>query len=256
MRLRLLTVTLLLAAPAAALAAPADQVTRGLHLYGRYCASCHGPNGSGQTRSTSTRAGGGPARNQQVQAGLGPPLHGVGALAADFYLRTGYMPLKRADIQPARSRLLLGPQEIGSLIAYVASLGKGPPVPAPRPERGNLSAGQHLFSRNCAGCHQVVAAGGYVTGAVPPPLYNATAVQIAEAVRLGPYVMPVFSKQRISDRELDSIIRYVQWTKHPDDRGGWALGHVGPVPEGLVTWFFAAAALVGVCLAIGKRHHG
>jgi ubiquinol-cytochrome c reductase cytochrome c subunit len=166
------------------------------------------------------------------------------------------MPLKRAGLQPRRSRLLLGPQEIDALIAYVASLGKGPPVPRPRPERGNLSEGQHLFTQHCAGCHQVVAEGGYVTGAVPPPLEDATAVQIAEAVRIGPYVMPVFSERQLSNAEVDSIVRYVQWAKHPDDRGGWSLGHVGPVPEGLVTWFLAMSVLVGVCLAIGTRLRG
>jgi ubiquinol-cytochrome c reductase cytochrome c subunit len=79
-------------------------------------------------------------------------------------------------------------------------------------------------------------------------------VQIAEAVRIGPYVMPSFSERAISNRELDSIVRYVRWAQHhPDNRGGWALGHVGPVPEGLVTWFFAAAVLVGVCLLLGRR---
>jgi ubiquinol-cytochrome c reductase cytochrome c subunit len=257
MRLRafivLLVLVLVLGAPTVAAAAPDGQVTRGLHLYGRYCAACHGPNGSGQAQSGATRIGGGPARDQQVQAGLGPSLQGVGALAADFYLRTGYMPLKRTGLQPRRSRLLLGPQEIDALIAYVASLGKGPAVPTPHPERGSLSEGQHLFSESCAGCHQIVAEGGYVTGAVPPPLEDASPVQIAEAVRIGPYVMPVFSKRQISNAQLDSIVRYVQYAKHPDDRGGWSLGHVGPVPEGLVTWFLAASVLVGVCLAIGTR---
>jgi ubiquinol-cytochrome c reductase cytochrome c subunit len=255
-KLRALVLVLLFAAPAAAIAASPDQVTRGLHLYGRYCVACHGPNGSGQTRSSGARVGGGPARDQTVQQGLAPPLRGVGALAAHFYLSTGYMPLKRAGIQPRRSRLLLGARQIDALIAYVASLGNGPPIPSPHPERGNLSAGQHLFSRNCAGCHQVVAEGGYVTGAVPPPLEDATAVQIAEAVRIGPYVMPVFTKRQISDRELDSVIRYVEYAKHPDDRGGWSLGHIGPVPEGLVTWFLAASVLVALCMVIGKRLRG
>src|SRR5205823_13159865 len=64
--------------------------------------------------------------------------------------------------------------EITSLVAYVASLGPGPPVPKPHPERGSLSEGQHLFTEHCAGCHQVVAEGGYVTGAVPPALDAAT----------------------------------------------------------------------------------
>jgi ubiquinol-cytochrome c reductase cytochrome c subunit len=110
-----------------------------------------------------------------------------------------------------------------------------------------------LFTDHCAGCHQVVAEGGYVTGAVPPPLEESTAVQIAEAVRIGPYVMPHFSRKSISDRELDSVIRYVQYAKHPDDRGGWSIGHLGPVPEGLVAWFLGATVLVGICIVIGKR---
>jgi len=150
----------------------------------------------------------------------------------------------------------LSEAQISALVAYVASLGKGPPISKPHPERGDLSAGQHLFTEHCAGCHQIVASGGYVTGAVPPGLGDATPVQVAEAVRIGPYVMPAFSERAISDRQLDSIVRYVEWTRHPDDRGGWSLGHVGPVPEGLVTWFIAAAALLAVCLALGKRVRG
>jgi ubiquinol-cytochrome c reductase cytochrome c subunit len=72
-------------------------------------------------------------------------------------------------------------------------------------------------------------------------------------VRIGPYVMPEFSTRAITDRQLDSIIRYVDWTKHPDNRGGWSIGDIGPVPEGLVTWFLAAALLVALCVLVGKR---
>jgi ubiquinol-cytochrome c reductase cytochrome c subunit len=250
---RLLVLVVVLALPAAASAAPSAKVKQGLRVYGRYCVMCHGPNGAGQLRSPSNRVGGGPARDQHVQAGLGPSLRGVGALSADFYLSTGYMPLKRDGLQPRRSRLLLAPQQISALTAYIASLGKGPPVPTPHPERGDLSGGQHLFTTHCAGCHQIVARGGYVTGAVPPPLGDATPTQVAEAVRIGPYLMPRFSKRQLSDAELDSIIRYVQWTKHPDDRGGWSIGRIGPIPEGLVTWFFAMTVLLAGCMLIGKR---
>jgi ubiquinol-cytochrome c reductase cytochrome c subunit len=111
----------------------------------------------------------------------------------------------------------------------------------------------HLFTDHCGGCHQIVGQGGYVAGAVAPPLEADSPVEIAEAVRIGPHVMPRFSKKAISDRQLDSIIAYVQYAKHPDDRGGWAIGHLGPVPEGLVTWLVAMAALVAVCVVIGKR---
>jgi ubiquinol-cytochrome c reductase cytochrome c subunit len=245
---RLFVVALLLALPGVATAANGKQV------YGRYCAMCHGPNGEGNTNPKAL-VGQGPGRNTTIQPGIGPSLRNVGALAADFYLRTGYMPLKRTGLQPRRSRLLLSKEQIDALITYVASLGHGPPVPRPHPERGNLSKGQHLFASNCAGCHQIMARGGYVTHAVPPPLGKATATEIAEAVRIGPYVMPRFSKQQISDAQLDSLIRYVQWTQKPDDRGGLSLWRIGPVPEGLVTWFFGAAALVAVCLVIGRRLH-
>jgi ubiquinol-cytochrome c reductase cytochrome c subunit len=200
----------------------------GKHLYGQYCARCH-------------------------DTANAPSLRGVGGAAADFYLRTGYMPLPHLGVQPRRSRVTLTDAQIRALVAYVASLGKGPAIPEPHPERGTLARGLHLFTDRCSGCHQVVAEGGYVTGAVPPQLGDATATQIAEAVRIGPNVMPRFSRRAISDAQLDSIIRYVEYARHPDDRGGWSIGHVGPVPEGLVTWFIAVVALIGVCLSVGRR---
>jgi ubiquinol-cytochrome c reductase cytochrome c subunit len=212
---------------------PPGLAAQGYALYGANCASCHGSLGAGL-----------PDR--------GPSLRGAGARAADFYLRTGYMPLASPDVQPYRSRVLFSERQISALVAYVASLG-GPPVPRPHPERGSLADGRRLFTESCAGCHQVVAEGGYVTGARVPPLDKATAVQIAEAVRIGPHVMPDFSRKALTDRQLDSIIRYVEYAKHPDDRGGWSIGHLGPVPEGLVTWLLAGVVLVATCVLLGKR---
>lgn len=245
-------VALVLAAAAPAAAAPSGLVQQGKGLFGQYCIACHGANGEGVAPSRGI--GGNTAlRNPNAKQGYGPSLRGVGALAADFYLRTGYMPLQRVPLQPRRSRVLFSNHQIRALVAYVASLGKGPPVPKLHPERGSLSVGQHSFADHCAGCHQVVAKGGVVTGALPPSLEAATATQIAEAVRIGPYVMPRFSERAISTRELDSIVRYVEFAKHPDDSGGWALGDIGPVPEGLVSWFIAGTVLVALCMIIGRR---
>jgi len=222
-------------------------VEHGYQLYAGNCATCHGSRGEGITRKRAIRGA-------SDQTGLGPPLRGVGALAADFYLRTGYMPLAQAQAQPRRSRVLFGDRELNDLIAYVASLGPGPAVPTPHPQRGSLVDGLKLFTEHCAGCHQINAEGGYVTGALVPPLEDATPVQIAEAVRIGPYLMPRFSKKQLSDADVDSLIGYIEHTKHPTDRGGWPLGHVGPVPEGLVTWFIAMIAIVAVCVVIGERN--
>jgi quinol---cytochrome-c reductase cytochrome c subunit len=238
----------LLAVAAAALVlaplagAQAGDVTRGRHLYGQYCIACHGANGMGVI--------GGQQNGHKRE---GPPLVGVGALAADFYLRTGYMPLREVGVQPRRSRVLFSEPEIRALVAYVASLGHGPPIPNPQPERGSLSDGLKLFTDHCAGCHQVVAQGGFLTGGIAPPLQDATPRQVAQAIRIGPYLMPRFSPRQITPAQVNSIVRYVEYAKHPDNRGGWAIGLIGPVPEGLVTWFLAATALVAVCLVLGKR---
>ena len=206
----------------------------GADLYGEHCISCHGPQGRGLDNR-------------------GPSLRGVGARAADFYLRTGYMPLRNPGDQPHRSRVQFSQRELAQLVAYVASFGGGPRIPRPDPASGTLAEGQELFTDHCAGCHQIDAKGGYVTNAVAPSLDRASPVEIAEAVRTGPYLMPHFSAKQIGDTQLNSIIRYVQYAKHPDDRGGWALGHIGPVPEGLVTWFIAIVLLVATCAVIGER---
>lgn len=209
-------------------------VRSGAGLYEANCSRCHGPQGEGVR-------------------GHGPSLKNAGALGADFYLRTGYMPLANPGDQPQRSRPVFTNAEIAKLVAFVASLGHGPAIPSPQPQKGNVSAGMQLFTDHCAGCHQVVARGGYVTGARVPPLTDATARQIAEAVRQGPYLMPRFSTRAISATQLNDIVAYVLYAKHPADRGGWSIGDIGPWPEGMVTWLLAAAAIVFTCTLVGRR---
>ena len=240
-------VTLLLTALAVALLLPSGAAAknrRGAALYAANCASCHGLNGEGVPVPTPGANG---------VRGQGPALRNVGALAADFYLRTGYMPLANARDQPSRRHVVLTEPEILALVGYVASLGHGPPVPTPHP--GSVAAGQQLFTDHCAGCHQALAQGGYVTGARVPPLTDATDRQIAEAVRIGPYLMPRFSTKAITPAQLNDIVAYVDYTKHPESPGGWSIGLLGPWPEGAVTWLLAAAALVGICTLLGRRLH-
>ena len=220
----------------------------GYQLYAGNCSTCHGPNGEGIYRAQ-------PAHGVAGTLGMGPSLRGVGRIAPDFYLRTGRMPLGSAHAEPSRSPPHFSDRQIRGLVDYVGSLGPpGPPIPHPHPERGNVNSGLVLFTDHCAGCHQVVAEGGYVTGGIAPELKpNVTPTQIAEAVRIGPYLMPTFSKKAITDQQLDDIIAYVLYAKAPYDNGGWDLGHIGPIPEGLVTWLIAMAAIVAVCLVLAKR---
>jgi ubiquinol-cytochrome c reductase cytochrome c subunit len=226
---------------------------KGYHLYGEYCLRCHGPNAAGQVTAPPYSSGSAPLGAQARQRGIAPSLQGVGALA-DFYLRTGYMPLAHVGMQPRRQRQQLSETAIRALVAYVASFG-GPPIPQPKPQLGNLSEGQSLFTEHCAGCHQIVAQGGYVTNAIAEPLREPgiDATTIAEAVRTGPYVMPKFTYKDLSPRQLDSIVRYVLWAQHPAHPGGWGIDFIGPVPEGLVTWFIALPVLIVFCMLIGRR---
>jgi ubiquinol-cytochrome c reductase cytochrome c subunit len=218
----------------------------GSELYAANCASCHGINGGGVSTSN-------PIHGAGDTEGAGPQLTGVGAQAADFYLRTGRMPIGHPGEEPERSRPFFNDREIAALTAYVASLGGGPPIPHPQPNTGDVSRGMELFTDHCAGCHQVVARGGYVTDARVPVLQHATPTQIAEAVRIGPYLMPSFPRKSLNDRQLNSLIAYIEASKNPTDRGGLGIGHIGPVPEGIVTWLIAAVVLVGICVLIGER---
>jgi ubiquinol-cytochrome c reductase cytochrome c subunit len=219
-------------------------VGAGASLYAANCSSCHGSAGRGVPTPTIGAGG---------VEGQGPALRNVGALAADFYLRTGYMPLEDPHAQPARSRPLFSEQEIRVMVAYIASLGHGPAIPNPHPQQGDIAVGRKLFLDHCAGCHQIVAEGGYVTGARVPPLTEATDRQIAEAIRVGPYLMPHFSERQLNKTQVDSLIAYIDYARHPNDPGGWSIGRIGPVPEGIVAWLLAGSALVATCLAIGRR---
>jgi ubiquinol-cytochrome c reductase cytochrome c subunit len=225
---------------------PTESVRLGAELYAGNCASCHGISGSGILKPRPGAGG---------ISGAGPSLNGIGAAAADLYLRTGFMPLANIHTQPETRRVLFSDKEIRSLVAFVASLGGGPAIPRPDPRAGDLAGGFTLFNEHCAGCHQAVAEGGFVTGARVPPLHGATAVQIAEAVRIGPYLMPRFSTQQINDSQLNSIVAYVLSTNHPDNRGGWAIGNIGPIPEGLIAWLGAIALAIS-CVGLGKRLRG
>ena len=212
--------------------ATAAQRAEGRRLFLAGCASCHGEDARGI-------------------ADVAPSLRGVGAASADFYLRTGRMPLEDPQDEPRRKESFYDRRQIAALVAYVGSFG-GPPIPQVDPAAGSLSQGFRLFAENCAGCHQIVGRGGITTGAWIPGLQEASPLDVAEAVEIGPYVMPVFG-DRLTDRQVDSLARYVRWTRQPDDAGGWGIGHIGPVPEGMVAWLLAGTALLLTIRLIGER---
>lgn len=207
-------------------------VTAGRQLYVVQCSSCHGIDARGTA--------------------AGPELTDAGAAAADFYLRTGRMPLNDPRQQPVRHAPAYDDTQIRQLVAYVASLGSGPPVPILLP--GDLARGNQLFSLNCAQCHNDAGAGGALGyGDIVPPLHHSSRLDVAEAARVGPRPMPVFGPDSLSDQQVADIATYVQYLHHPQDRGGLGLGHLGPIPEGFVGWVLGMGALLLVARLIGTR---
>lgn len=200
-------------------------VRAGEDLYLRSCVSCHGVGGQGTDSY--------------------PKLIGVGAASADFYLRTGRMPLAYPSAQPPQKAPAFSDEQIRQLVAYVASLGEGPPVPDVNPDRGDIALGSQLFLANCAACHNSAAVGGALSnGAHAPPLLEVDPNQIGEAMRVGPGQMPVFGPDTFDQHQVDSIVAYVRYLQEPDHPGGLMIGRVGPVPEGFVAWLVGLGLLL------------
>jgi ubiquinol-cytochrome c reductase cytochrome c subunit len=208
-------------------------VAEGRELYNEHCSSCHGFNENG------------------IQD-VAPSLRYVGPGPVDFYVSTGRMPLENPRDEPLRTTPMFNRQQTNALIAYVTRFG-GPPAPRANPAAGNLAYGQQLFTLHCAGCHQEAARGGMFIGAFVPNLLSANARQIAEAIRMGPYLMPHFDAHQIDQHALDSLVRYVLYTHHIDNAGGWGIYNIGPIPEGMVAWFLGLGTLLIVARLIGER---
>jgi ubiquinol-cytochrome c reductase cytochrome c subunit len=226
------------AGPPAATAAPqpagsGGDAAAGRTLYLRSCAMCHGQSGEG-TQS-------------------GPSLIGVGAAAADFYLRTGRMPLTTEKAEANGGPVQFDPAQIADLDAYVGSLGPGPTIPDVSP--GELTSGRELYLQDCAACHGSSAVGyTQVGGRTAPSLMNSSPETIAEAIRVGPNTMPQFPESVLDKEQVDSIVSYVQQLQHPAVRGqgGATIGRLGPTTETLVG-FGGVAVLLVVIRLIGKK---
>ncbi len=227
------------AAPGVAAAGdPTQSVLQGKSLYLQGCSSCHGLAAEGGTD--------------------GPSLVGVGAAAVDFQVSTGRMPVRQQEAEARRKPNSYTPDEIANLAAYVASLGSGPAVPAGSQytpgSDADMALGGTLFRTNCSACHNFVGAGGALAyGKSAPSLSKATDKQMYEAMVTGPGTMPLFGDRQLTPDQKRDIISYVKGVKSTPDPGGFNLGRVGAVPEGLVAWLAGIGALALFAMWIGAR---
>lgn len=207
----------------------------GRQLFLENCSSCHGVSARGSS--------------------LAPNLVGIGAATVDFWVGTGRMPLAYPSAQAPEKKVKFNATQRHEIDAWVASLGGGPAIPRVSLRNASLAGGEELFSLNCAGCHTIEGVGdALANGYYAPSLYPATATQVAEAMRTGPGNMPRFGPNQISQAQLDDIVAYVKKViQHPVDRGGFGLGHVGPVAEGAAAIFGGVGILMLAGYWIGDR---
>jgi ubiquinol-cytochrome c reductase cytochrome c subunit len=226
------------------------QIDSGRKLFLVGCAFCHGQSGQG----VKTLDG-----NQ-----LGPALVGVGAAAVDFQVGTGRMPVAQPGAQIPQKEVTYTPQEIADLAAYVASLGPGPAIPnasdydingmTTEQRQEAIVQGGLIFRTNCTACHNFEGAGGAMPqGGYAPKILGVEPKYIYEAMLTGPQAMDNFSNGNLSPEEKRDIIAYLQSLKDSPDYGGFGLGGIGPVSEGLFAWLAGIGGLVGVAVWIAAH---
>ena len=65
--------------------------------------------------------------------------------------------------------------------------------------------------------------------------------------------MPSFGPETLDDEQVASVVRYVEYLRHPDDRGGLGLGHLGAIPEGFVAWVVGLGVMLMAVRWIGTK---
>lgn len=217
----------------------------GRRLFQANCATCHGMNLEG----TPT----------------GPSLIGVGELSVEFQLSTGRMPMQMQGPQAPQKPPQFTHTDILSISKYVHSVAPGPTFPdswilngernpANAKDEVSVSHGATLFRINCAMCHNVAGAGGALTeGKYAPPLTNSRAQHIYAAMVTGPQNMPVFGDMNLSAEDKRDIIAALMFQQEAVPIGGFTLGSLGPVSEGLFIWIFGIGALVAATIWITAK---
>ncbi|HEY0950038.1 MAG TPA: cytochrome c [Nocardioides sp.] len=237
-------------AQAGSAAASEEQIAQGRELFLVSCSFCHGQNGEGMRSQDGNQ--------------LGPSLVGVGAAAVDFQVGTGRMPMARPGAQVPRKPETFDQDEIAALAAYVASLGPGPAIPdesdyslegmSDEERQQAITNGGQIFLTNCTACHNFEGSGGAMPrGGFAPKIRGVEPRYIYEALLTGPQNMPNFTNGNLSPDEKRDVIAYLGSLEDMPDYGGFGLGGLGPVPEGLAAWVLGIGSLVGAAVWIAAH---
>jgi ubiquinol-cytochrome c reductase cytochrome c subunit len=231
-------------------ASSAEQIAQGRELFLVSCAFCHGQNGEGVRTDADHQ--------------LGPSLVGVGAAAVDFQVGTGRMPMVQPGAQVPRKPETFDDDEVAALAAYVASLGPGPAIPdeadystdglSDDQKQAAIVRGGQIFLTNCTACHNFEGSGGAMPrGGYAPRIRGVDPKYIYEALLTGPQNMPNFANGNLSPDEKRDVIAYLGSLNEQPGYGGFGLGGLGPVPEGMAAWLLGIGSCVGAAVWIAAH---
>jgi ubiquinol-cytochrome c reductase cytochrome c subunit len=227
-----------------------ELVQEGRELFLVNCSFCHGQNGEGVRTIDGNQ--------------LGPSLIGTGAAAVDFQVGTGRMPMAQPGQQAPRKDVVFSDEETAAMAAYVASLGPGPAIPdesdysieglsAEEREEAIVRGGQ-IFLTNCTACHNFTGAGGAMPrGGYAPRILDVEPRYVYEAMLTGPQSMPNFSNGNLTPDEKRDVIAYLQSLREDPNYGGFGMGGLGPVAEGMYAWILGLGVLVGFAVWIAAH---
>ncbi|MCG7254488.1 MULTISPECIES: cytochrome c [Corynebacterium] len=227
-------------------------IQEGKDIYDVACITCHGA-------------------NLQGVEDRGPSLIGTGEGAVYFQVNSGRMPMMSNDAQAERKRPRYTESQALALAAYVAANGGGPELVYDKDgsvameslrgkdydgkiQAADVARGSELFRLNCASCHNFTGRGGSLSsGKYAPALDPANEQEIYQAMLTGPQNMPKFSDRQLSADEKRDIIAYIKSAKETPSPGGYALGGLGPVSEGMAMWMIGVTLVAAAAIWIGSR---
>ncbi len=205
------------------------------------CASCHGLNAEGTENGVS--------------------LIGVGAASVNFQVMTGRMPMAMQGPQ-ALQREPMFTQEQSDAMGDVRRLARARAGPAP-PRR--CSTRRSSTPRASPPVASSSASTAPCATTWPAPVARSprassrrrwtasTATHVYEAMITGPQNMPVFNDANISPEQKREIIAYLHYLDENPSVGGFDLGNLGPVSEGLFIWIFGLGGIVAITVWLTSK---
>lgn len=157
--------------------------------------------------------------------------------------------------------LLLGLLVTGMLYAGASAISQAQASTTPDGyTSGQVDEGERLFVANCATCHGMNAE-GTDDG---PSLVGVGAASVDFQVGTGRMPMqmsgpqaidtdPVFNEANIPPSDTRDIMTYLQTLDTQGSPGGFSLGSLGPVPEGLLIWTLGLALVIASMVWLTSR---